>query len=57
MFIVLYVLDIVNLVNKYKFDICDCCFVVVVWGDLSSEWMMGCIDILICIIDGEIVEM
>lgn len=51
------VLDTANLANKYRLDIRDCRFIAAAWGDLSSERTFGRTETLICIINGETIEM
>lgn len=52
-----HALDLANLANKHKLDIKDCRFIAAVWGDLSSERMMGRTETLSCLINGESIEM
>ena len=52
-----HVLDTANLANKHRLDICDCRIIASTWGELSSERMMGRMETLACIINGETVEM
>lgn len=51
------VLDVANLANRYRMDIKDCRFIASAWGDLSSERTMARTESLICIINGETIEM